>query len=52
VLDFTSGKETTIGTIPNEIVVDLAFDGGGHLYGLTRTNTAPTPMPFSRSTEG
>jgi len=42
-LDFTSGAETTIGTIPNEIVVDLAFDGGGHLYGLTESQQGADP---------
>jgi len=34
-VDFTTGKETTIGTLTGEVVVDLAFDTAGHLYALT-----------------
>jgi hypothetical protein len=33
--DFGSGAVTTVGTITGEVIVDLAFDGTGHLYALT-----------------
>ena len=35
VVDFTTGKETTVGKITGEIIVDIAFDGAGVLYALT-----------------
>jgi hypothetical protein len=34
-LDWNTGNETTIGKISGEVIVDLAFDGSGTLYGLT-----------------
>jgi hypothetical protein len=34
-VDWNSGAETTIGKISGEVIVDLAFDGSGNLYGLT-----------------
>ncbi len=42
-LDFTTGEERTIGTIPGEIVNALAFDGTGNLYGLTDNREGRTP---------
>jgi hypothetical protein len=38
-VDSTTGQETTIGTVTGELVVDLAFDGAGHLYALTDNTT-------------
>ena len=34
-VDWKTGIETTIGKIAGEVIVDLAFDGSGNLYGLT-----------------
>jgi DNA-binding beta-propeller fold protein YncE len=34
-VDWNTGNETTIGKISGEVIVDLAFDGAGNLYGLT-----------------
>ena len=34
-VDFATGAVTSVGTIPGEFVVDLAFDGAGALYALT-----------------
>ncbi len=42
-LDFTTGVERTIGVIPGEIVIALAFDGTGILYGLTDNREGRTP---------
>jgi len=38
VVDLTTGVIKPIGTISGELVGDLAFDGTGHLYGLTVNN--------------
>lgn len=34
-VDWNTGNETTIGKISGEVIVDLAFDGSGNLFGLT-----------------
>lgn len=42
-VDFTTGVVRTLGAITGEVVVDLAFDGTGHLYGLTDNRDGTTP---------
>jgi DNA-binding beta-propeller fold protein YncE len=42
-VDFTTGVARTLGTITGEVVVDLAFDGTGRLYGLTDNRDGTTP---------
>ena len=51
-LDFKSGAETTVGVIPGEIVVDLAFDGAGQLYGLTDDANGTTLHALLRIDQG
>jgi hypothetical protein len=41
--DFESGAATTVGTITGEVIVDLAFDGTGHLYALTDNANGTDP---------
>jgi hypothetical protein len=47
-VDFATGKERTVGTISGEIVVDIAFDGSGSLYGLTDNADGATPHALLR----
>jgi len=42
-VDFTAGVERTVGTITGERVNDIAFDGTGHLYGVTNNGVGNTP---------
>jgi hypothetical protein len=34
-VNFSTGAETTVGKIAGYVINDIAFDGAGHLYGLT-----------------
>jgi hypothetical protein len=42
-VNFTTGTETTIGKIAGFVVNDIAFDGAGHLYGLTDGQRGTSP---------
>lgn len=42
-VNFTTGTETTIGEISGYVVNDIAFDGAGHLYGLTDGQRGTSP---------
>jgi hypothetical protein len=42
-VNFTTGVETTVGEIAGYVINDIAFDGSGHLYGLTDNATGTSP---------
>ncbi len=42
-VDFTTGIERTLGVITGEIIVNIAFDGTGHLFGLTDNRRGSHP---------
>jgi hypothetical protein len=42
-VNFTSGAETTVGQISGYVINDMAFDGAGHLYGLTDNTIGSSP---------
>jgi hypothetical protein len=47
-VNFKTGEVTSVGTIAGEIVVDIAFDGAGQLYGLTDNGNGTTPHALLR----
>ena len=47
-VDFQTGAVTTAGTIPGEVVVDLAMDGAGILFALTDNASGSTPHALFR----
>jgi hypothetical protein len=47
-LDFATGQESTVGKITGDVIVDLAFDGAGTLYGLTANNQGTNPHALLR----
>jgi len=47
-VDFASGEESTVGKITGDVIVDLAFDGAGTLYGLTANNQGTNPHALMR----
>ncbi|HEV8581771.1 MAG TPA: hypothetical protein VGX68_22105 [Thermoanaerobaculia bacterium] len=51
-VDFATGRVTTVGSISGEIVVDIAFDGAGVLYGLTDNADGATPHALLRINPG
>jgi hypothetical protein len=42
-VNFTTGAGTTIGEIAGYVINDIAFDGAGHLYGLTDNKAGTSP---------
>jgi hypothetical protein len=42
-VNFTTGVETTVGKITGYVINDIAFDGAGHLYGLTDDTAGASP---------
>jgi hypothetical protein len=42
-VNFTTGAETTVGKITGYVINDIAFDGTGHLYGLTDNTVGASP---------
>jgi hypothetical protein len=43
-----TGAETTIGKLTGYVVVDLAFDGAGNLFGLTASSAGSSPHSLLR----
>jgi hypothetical protein len=42
-VNFNTGAETTVGKITGYVINDIAFDGAGHLYGLTDSVAGASP---------
>jgi hypothetical protein len=42
-VNFSTGTETTVGKIAGYVINDIAFDGAGHLYGLTDNTAGASP---------
>jgi hypothetical protein len=42
-IDFNTGLMTTVGKLPGYVINDIAFDGAGHLYGLTDNALGSSP---------
>jgi hypothetical protein len=51
-VDFATGAATSVGMIAGEVVVDIAMDGTGTLYGLTDNFSSTTPHSLFRIDPG
>lgn len=42
-MNFNTGAATTVGKITGYVINDIAFDGAGHLYGVTDNTVGTSP---------
>jgi hypothetical protein len=47
-VSFSTGVETTVGKIPGQVIVGIACDGAGHLFGLTDDSAGASPHSLLR----
>jgi hypothetical protein len=47
-VSFSTGEETTVAKIAGYVIVDIAFDGAGHLFGLTGGCDGASPHSLLR----